>query len=260
LVDTTPIHLTITAHAGEGLVLGNVLTSLTNVFNPPLPDQLDLAFINGRLEQLLADVTAQIPGIPAAEAPTPLLGEGGVLALTVPAIDLDLLGLLLKTDPITVNATAQQGDGLLLGNLLNTVLNELNATPEELTRLNTNINGVLAKVIGALNAADLTLPPGVLDTLSPALQTLAVPDLITAAPGATATILDLAIASPDGSSPPVNLDLLGVVVTTSNIDAELSARTGDGLILGNLLYNVANLLNSGSASSSLLSLLLLLGR
>jgi hypothetical protein len=73
-------------------------------------------------------------------------------------------------------------------------------------------------------------------------------------------ILDLAIASPDGSSPPVNLDLLGVVVTTSDIDAELSARTGDGLILGNLLYNVANLLNSGSASSSLLSLLLLLGR
>ena len=51
-----------------------------------------------------------------------------------------------------------------------------------------------------------------------------------------------------------------MVVTTSDIDAELSARTGDGMIVGSLLYNVANLLNSGSSSSSLLSLLLLLGR
>jgi hypothetical protein len=257
LVDTSSIHLTITAHAGEGLVLGNVLTALTDLFNPPLPDQLDLAFINGRLEQLLADLSAQIPTIPAAESPIPVLGDGGVLALTVPAIDLDLLGLVLKTDPITVNATAQEGDGLLLGNLLKTILNTLSATPEELTRLNTNLNAVLAKVIGVLNASTLTLPPGVLDTLSPALQSLALPDLITAAPGATASILDLAIASSDGASP-VDLDLLGLQVTTSNVDVELSAHTGDGLILGNLLYNVANLLNSGSSASDLLTLLALL--
>ncbi len=235
VVDTTPVHLTITAHAGEGLVLGNVLTALTDLFNPPLPDQLDLAFINGRLEQLLADVTAQIPGIPPADAPTPVLGDGGVLALTVPAIDLDLLGLVLKTDPITVNATAQEGDGLLLGNLLNTILNTLDATPEELTRLNTNINALLGRVIGVLNASTLTLPAGVLDTLTPALQTLALPDLITAAPGATADILDLVIAS-DGTSPPVSLDLLGVLVTTSYVDVELYAGRWVGQMLCNMLY------------------------
>jgi hypothetical protein len=258
LVDTTPIELSITAHAGEGLVLGNVLTALTDLFNPPLPDQLDLAFINGRLEQLLADLTAQIPGVAPAVAPTPVLGPGGVLALTVPAIDLNLLGLVLQTDPITVNATAQQGDGLLLGNLLNTVLNTLNATPEELTRLNQNLNGVLGQVVGVLNESNLTLPAGVIDTLSTALQSLALPNLITATPGATATVLDLAIAS-DGTSPPVNLNLLGLLVTTSNIKAKLSAQTGDGQVLGNLLYNVSNLLNSGSAAGSLLSLLGLLG-
>lgn len=259
-VSTSPIHLTLNAHAGEGLVLGNVLTSLTNLFNPPLPDPLDLAFINARLEQLLADVNAQIPGVPAAEAPTPVLGEGDLLALTVPAIDLDLLGLMLKTDPITVNASAAEGDGLLLGNVLNTVLNALNATPEELTRLNSNVNALLAKVVGVLNAATLTLPADVLSTLSPALQQLALPDLISATPGATTTILDLVVASSDGSTPPVSLDLLGLLVTTSNVDVELSARTGDGLILGNLLYNVANLLNSGSSASTLLALLLLLAR
>jgi len=257
-VDTTPIHLTINANAGEGLVLGNVLTSLTDLFNPPLPDALDIAFINGRLEQLISDLTAQIPGIPAADSPIPVLGDDGVLALTVPAINLDLLGLLLKTDPITVNATATEGDGLLLGNVLNTALNTLGATPEELTRLNTDLNAVLAKVVGVLNASTLTLPAGVLDTLSPALQQLAVGNLITAAPGATATVLDLAIATPDDSAP-VSVNLLGVLVTTSDVKATLSARTGDGQILGNLLYNVSNLLNSGSSAGSLLSLLSLLG-
>ena len=188
-----------------------------------------------------------------------MLGEGGVLALTVPAIDLDLLGLVLQTDPITVHATAREGDGLLLGNLLNTVLNTLNATPEELTRLNTNLNAVLAKVVGVLNASSLTLPSDVLSTLSTALQTLALPDLIAATPGATATVLDLIIASSDGSSPPVSLDLLGLLVTTNDINAKLAARTGDGQMLGNLLYNVSNLLNPGPGGSGLLSLLGLLG-
>ena len=184
---------------------------------------------------LLSDLTAQIPGIPPAVSPPPVLGDNGVLALTVPAINLDLLGLLLKT-----------------------ALNTLGATPEELTRLNTNLNAVLAQVVGVLNASTLTLPADVLSTLSPALQTLAGASLITATPGATASILDLAIATSDGTAP-VNLNLLGVNVTTSNINLTLAAHTGDGLILGNLLYNVSNLLNSGGQSGSLLSLLSLLG-
>ena len=56
----------------------------------------------------------------------------------------------------------------------------------------------------------------------------------------------------------MSLDLLGVLVTTSDVDVELSARTGEGQILGNLLYNVSNLLNSGSSTGSLLYLLALL--
>ena len=128
----------------------------------------------------------------------------------------------------------------------------------ELTRLNGNLNAVLAQVVGVLNAATLTLPSDVLSTLSPALQQLALGNLITATPGATASILDLSIASTDGSAP-VDLNLLGVQVTTSNINLQLSAQTGDGQILGNLLYNLSNLLNTGSQSGSLLSLLALLG-
>jgi hypothetical protein len=258
-VTTSPIRLSITANAGDGLVLGNVLTALTDLFNPPLPDQLDLPFINSRLTQLLSDLTAQVPGIPAAESPAPVLGEDGLLALTVPAIDLDLLGLVLQTEPITVNATAREGDGLLLGNLLKTVLNVLSATPEEMTRLNGNINAVLAKVVGVLNAADLSLAPDILQMLSPALQQLALPGLITATPGAEAQILDLVISAGDAGSPPVSVDLLGLLVTTNDVNAELSARTGDGQLLGNLLYNVSNLLNPG-LGRGLLNLLALLGR
>ena len=83
-------------------------------------------------------------------------------------------------------------------------------------------------------------------SLPPALQTLLNPALVAPA-GSSAPVLDLVIASQDGTSPPVDVNLLGLVVTTSNIDAHLSAVTGDGQILGNLLYNVANLANPNGA-------------
>ena len=38
------------------------------------------------------------------------------------------------------------------------MLDTLDATPENLAELNNNLNGILAKVVGVLNAADLTLP------------------------------------------------------------------------------------------------------
>lgn len=244
-VDTSPISLTISAEAGEGRVLGNVLTSLTDLFNPPLPDSLDLAFVNAQLTQLLSDLNAQIPLIAPAAVPPPVLQEDQILNLTVPAIDLNLLGLVLETTPITVNASAQTGDGLLLGNILSLALDTVGATPEQTRDLNANVNNLLAKVVGVLNASTITLPSNALDSLSVALNTLALPDLITATPGASAAILDLVIASADGVTPPVTVDLLGVHIETSNINAHLSAETGDGAILGNLLYNVANLLNPG---------------
>src|SRR4029453_18294326 len=76
LVDTSPIHLTITAHSGEGLVLGNVVAELADLFNPPLPDQLDIDFLNERLAQLLTRLNEQIPGIAPAGTPPVPLGDG----------------------------------------------------------------------------------------------------------------------------------------------------------------------------------------
>jgi hypothetical protein len=257
LVDTAPIHLTVTAHAGPGLVLGNAVTELANVFNPPLPDTLDVDTISVRLEQLLADLNQQTAGIPSAPVTPVEVAAGQVLSLTVPPINVDLLGLVLQTSAVTVNATSQTGNGELLGNVLTTLFNTLGATPENLSRLNNDLNAVLAKVVGVLNASSLTLSPGALAGLPSVLQTLASPTLTAPAgtTSATTSVLDLVIASPDGgSTPPVDVNLLGLDVTTSNVTANLSARTGDGQILGNLVYNVSNLLNPNESATLLLLL------
>ncbi len=210
--------------------------------------------VNNALAQLLAELNQQIPGIPPAATPPVNLASDQFLELTVPAINLNLLGLLLQTSPITVNGFDQTGNGLMLGNFLNSLLNTIQATPGNLTVLNQNLDALLAKVVGVLNAAQLSLPQSVIAALPPVIQTLLSPVLITSTPGATTSILNLVIASPNSTTPPVQADLLGLVVTTSNIDATLSAQTGDGEILGNLLYNVANLLNPGNTTSLLLLL------
>lgn len=258
IVDTSPIHLTITAHSGDGLVLGNVVTALANLFNPPLPDTLDVAFINSKLTQLIDQLNAQIPGIPATFSPPPPIAEGSdrILQLVVAPINLNLLGLNLQTSQINVNADAQTGNGLLLGNVLTTLLNTLNATPEELTRLSNNINTLLAKVVGVLNASSLTLSSGALGGLAQVIQDLAGPTLVTPTLGATVPVLNLVIASSDGTSPPVDVNLLGLRITTSNIEATLTATTGEGQILGNLVYNVSHLLDPGGT----LNLLGILGQ
>ena len=245
VVDTSPITLTIQAQTGDGLVLGNVLTALANLFNPPLPGTLDLDFINSKLNDLITQLNAMLPGINATTSPVPPIPAGSdrILQLVVPPINLNLLGLNLKTDQINVNADAITGNGDLLGNVLTTLLNTLNATPENLTTLSNNINALLAKVVGVLNASSLTISDAAVGALAPILGYLSAADLVTAAPGASVPVLDLAIASTDGTTPPVDVNLLGLHITTSNIDATLTATTGDGQILGNLVYNVSHLLD-----------------
>ena len=245
LVDTSPIHLTITAHSGPGLLLGNVVTDLANLFNPPLPKKLDLNYVNGKLQNLLNELNTQIPNIPAAATTPVTAANGQILSLEVPPINLNLAGLILTTSQIRVNANATSGNGDLLGNVLTTLLNTLDATPDQLATLSNNLNGLLAKVVGVLNASNLTLGSGAVGSLSPVFQTLGLPNLVNPSGTATAPVLNLAIASTDGTTPPVDVNLLGLNITTSNIQAQLSAQTGTGQLLGNLVYNIAHLLDPG---------------
>jgi hypothetical protein len=237
LVNTSPIDVSITAGSGQGLILGNIVYDLANLFNDLPGQKLNIDVLNQKLSDLLGLVNTAVGVIPAADVPTVQPHDGQILSLTVPALDLNLLDLLVETSPITVNADAAEGSGKLLGNVLTSLLGTLNATPDKIAQLNNTLNGVLARVVGVLNAADLTISSALVGALPPALQTLLDPVLVAPA-GSSAPILDLVIASQDGASPPVEVDLLGLVVTTSNINAHLSATTGDGLILGNLLYNV----------------------
>lgn len=249
-VTTSPIDLAITAQPGKGLVLGNVVTDLANLFNPPLPSKLSIDDLNTKLGNLLTELNTQIPNVGNPTTPPVNLSNGQFLNLTVAPINLNLLGLELQTSPIQVNATNQTGNGDLLGNVVTTLLNTVGATPDNLTTLNQDLNAILGKVIGVLNASTLTLPANVVSSLPSALQQLTSPTLVNPSGNGSATVLNLAIASPDNSTP-VNVDLLGLDITTSNIQAQLLAQTGKGQILGNLLYNLANLLNPGGSSALL---------
>ncbi len=261
VVDTSPIDLTIIAHPGNGNVLGNVVADLANALNTqPTNGPLDIPALTSQIQTLNNELAATLPNIPAANSPphTVPTGTTNVLSLNVAPINLNLLGLVLHTDQIQVNADAESGDGKLLGNLLTGVLNSVNGTPSNLTDLNNQVNDLLAKVVGVLNASTLTLAPNAVSNLSPTLKTLTLPNLVnTSGTSASSPILDLNVAS-STSTPPVDVDLLGLVVSTSDIHATLTAQTGNGQVLGNLVYNVSHLLDPGG-STGLLALLAALG-
>jgi hypothetical protein len=67
-------------------------------------------------------------------------------------------------------------------------------------------------------------------------------------PGTTTPILDLHVNA-------IHLDLLGLKVDTSNICLNITASSGQGQLLGNLLTGVANLLNTGGTLPTLQSAL-----
>jgi hypothetical protein len=200
---------------------------------------------------LLNELNTAIPNVGNSTTPPVTLGPGQFLNLTVAPINLNLLGLILQTSSITVNATNTTGNGDLLGNITTTLLNTVGANPQNLTTLNQDLDAILGKVIGVLNNSNLTLAVNAITGLSPVLQSLTSNTLLNSSGASTTTpILNLAIASPNGGTP-VNVDLLGLDITTSNIQAQLLAQTGQGQILGNLLSNVANLLNPGGVAGLL---------
>ncbi len=249
-VDTSPINLQILAHSGNGLVLGNIVAGLAGILDNPKGNIVKDA--ESGLTNLLNQLNQMYPTIGSATTPAAAPAASGsdqILSLTVPPIDLNLLGLILQTSTIQVNATAQSGNGNLLGNLLYDLLNSAKISQTDLNTINTDLNGVLAKVVGILNQTTLNLASGAVGGLSSTLQELTSSTLINTSDAAIPPqqVLDLSVAS-NNNTPPVDVDLLGVVVTTSNIEVQLLAQPGDGQILGNLVYNVSHLLDGGLLS------------
>jgi hypothetical protein len=75
-------------------------------------------------------------------------GSCQILDLTIGPINLDLLGLVVTTNAIHLNITAQQGPGNLLGNLLCAVANLLNGntSPNALQQLANLLNQIIGRL------------------------------------------------------------------------------------------------------------------
>jgi hypothetical protein len=136
-VDTSDICLNITATAGPGQLLGNLLTDVANLLNgggilPTLENAisgLDLSgigneltqILNAGLGQLFSPTSANSGGTSVTSA-----GSTSILHLSLGPVNLNLLGLNVDLDncddePVTVDITAESGPGRLLGNLLTSV-------------------------------------------------------------------------------------------------------------------------------------------
>ena len=162
-----------------------------------------------------------------------------ILNLQLGPIHVDVLGLNIDTSQICLDVTAIQGGGLL-GDLLCGIANLLaGGTP-------------LSTVLGGLNAEQTArLDRGLTSLLN---QAVFIPlGSSEAFNNATCEILSLSIG-------PLDLNLLGLRVELDNcanppgpITLDITADPGGGL-LGDLLCNLANLLNTGNSNAILRAL------
>jgi len=164
-----------------------------------------------------------------------------ILDLTLGPIDLNLLGLEVKTSPICLSITAVPGSGNLLGNLLCGVANLLNGgTP-------------LGDILGGLSLPDLdTLTSGVTGLLNGALSQVTTPfsgPTSHVAANADTNVLNLSLG-------PVDLNLLGLNVHLDDcnngpVTVDIIAHSGPGNLLGNLIGAVAHLLDGNGNGGGL---------
>jgi hypothetical protein len=192
---------------------------------------------------LTASSGASASASPTAAASTPILD------LHLAPIDLNLLGLEVKTSNICLDITANSGPGNLLGNLLTDVANLLNGgtplgsilgglTGSQLSTLTNGITGLLNGVLGSLSSPS-SVSAGGTTAGAPA----------TAASPATTPILHLSLG-------PVDLNLLGLEVHLDNcnngpVTLDVIAHSGPGNLLGNLISDVAHLLDSNASTTAL---------
>jgi hypothetical protein len=165
VVDTSMICVSVTAHEGGGLLgdllcgvaglldgglnLGDILNQLTAAELSAFLDAVT-ALLDNVFDQLTAGTS--VVGVSSSAAQAAARGEVvaqqamacDILNLSLGPIDLNLLGLEVMVDncdngPVTLDITAEPGNGNLLGNLLCGLANLLNG------------NGSLNAIAAALN-------------------------------------------------------------------------------------------------------------
>jgi len=219
----------------------------------------DFAAENGKV-MAIGTVTSGTASIPFK---TPVTVEQGstselsakatcpILHLVLGPLDLNLLGLRVQLNQVVLDITAESGGGIL-GDLLCGVANLLN-NPTGLAGLLNQILDLLGGILRApatgtvtgalLNVTSFSAQNGKLvaagnisDTQGKALASaVALPVTVAQA---TCQILKLDLG-------PLDLNLLGLRVQLSPVHLLITAVSGAGNLLGNLLCGIANLLNGG---------------
>jgi len=281
-VDTSNICLDITAQTGPGKLLGNLLSDVSHLLDQGLdigqilsnlsPTELSnlSTGLSGVVNGALGAVTSQDN---AATGGASVTSTGGtqILDLALGPVDLNLLGLRVHLDdcnngPVKVDISAQPGAGNLLGNLIGGLahLLDTNAGTPALRRqiklLADDVKSLLAAAAKRLtplipltiNSVTLTgVDNGVLQLVAnatgPGGQAVPIPLTLTnTTPNSDTPILDLHVGA-------IHLDVLGLKVDTSEICLNLTAQSGSGNLLGNLLGGIAHLLDQGQTFDQILA-------
>jgi len=270
-VDTSEICLSISAQPGPGNLLGNLLSNVANLLN----NGTSLGGILGGLtasqtSTLTSGLTNLLNGaLDRLTARSAVTGAtGNILHLAVGPLDLNLLGLKVHLDnchngPVTVDISAVPGPGNLLGNLLSDLSHLLdnNVVGGVVNGLLGRIGGLIRSLAGTpaisllpLSITGVTVQDGQLVANGLLGSTPFTAPLTLSTPSAAGSTLAAAAATPilNLQLGPIHLDLLGLTVDTSPICLAITAHSGPGNLLGNLLTDVANLLNGGSLLGTIL--------
>ncbi len=135
---------------GVGTLTGVKITSIKSTSTGQLRAN-GIAFVNTASGTLVgtfnnAPLTATTTPVPTAPGAAPAAVVCPILNLTIGPINLNLLGLVVKTNTIHLSITAVEAPGNLLGNLLCAVANLLNQVPPPLSQIVTLLNEILAQL------------------------------------------------------------------------------------------------------------------
>lgn len=236
--------------------------------------------LNGTLTE--AGVTRELSNVPVALplAPQQARATCRILHLVLGPLDLDLLGLQVHLNRVVLDITARRGPGRLLGNLLCGIAGLLDRSPIPLARLQNRLNSLL-------NVSHITTDVPLTGTLS-GNRTFAgtldvtrfsvrnrhlvanglVSGVVRDASGnitqrITNQAVSIPVAQQAGSCRilhltlgPLDLDLLGLQIHLNRVVLDITAQSGPGRLLGNLLCSIAHLLDRRPAPLGLVSQLL----
>jgi len=223
---------------GVGAVLGPVGQQAAT-FLPINITGVTTQVVNG-VTQLVANgtIAGQAFTAPITLSTSPATtGTVPILHLHLDPINLNVLGLQVKTSEICLNIDANTGPGNLLGNLLGGLANALNTggTTDPLGGFLNSLGSGTSGLTGTVS----DLLGGVQGLLNGGLGALTSPTNAAVSPTSTTNILHLSVG-------PLNLNLLGLSVNLDNcnngpVTVDVNAISGSGNLLGNLLSSVAHL-------------------